>query len=327
MSKHNTHPSDADSGKPHVADNARVSPTLPTQASPLLPPTTTDSASKRKHFRPTRGRAFQAHSDPRETRSSNINTSVQAEPTRTHPSECRRSWWDPIFLALSTLLKYKTASLIHCHFNLDLIFCWAVLFLSCGAPYWYYRWIRESPIVEDTSPNRVSTNSGSETRIPSTPFGERKIQRLSRFWKSQQIIVGVTIAWVNTPHPCRMVTLTLIMNRPLFPLISVSPLPKCSWAYIFAALALLYAIMTFSISVFYKEHFELPRYYKGADLKVFFFALAFISNNLFPCLFRADKGSFFHKDRFQVWVFLSLPSAWFTGWIVIYFYSPAVLTK
>ncbi|KAF7776609.1 hypothetical protein Agabi119p4_5002 [Agaricus bisporus var. burnettii] len=154
---------------------------------------------------------------------------------------------------------------------LGLLFDVAIVFLSGGVPYWYYHFAHPR-FSHDTALGE----SASDTIVNYEEHWSNRVRQISKVWKTHQLIVGAVLA-------------------PTFPLLSISPLPKCSWAYTFAVLCLLYGSMTFTICVIHGVYFH--------DIDT-------------SELHITPDGGFFCKEILHLYVSLSLPTVWFAGFVV-----------
>ncbi|XP_006456881.1 hypothetical protein AGABI2DRAFT_122763 [Agaricus bisporus var. bisporus H97] len=155
---------------------------------------------------------------------------------------------------------------------LGLVFDSAIVFLSGGVPYWYYRFAHPR-FPHDRE--RELGESASATILNYEEHWSNKVPQIFKVWKTHRLIVGAVLA-------------------PMFPLLSVSPLPKCSWAYIFAILCLLYGLITIAICVFHAIYFH--------DIDA-------------SKLSTIPDGGFFCREILHLYVFLSLPTVWFAGFV------------
>ncbi|KAF9445337.1 hypothetical protein P691DRAFT_735160 [Macrolepiota fuliginosa MF-IS2] len=158
---------------------------------------------------------------------------------------------------------------------LTYLFIFAVVFLSAGMPYWYYRCHRPRTAIS-VQPDPECAQS--ETDSLCNGIWQNKLPQLLRAWKTHRTFIGFLLAF-------------------MFPMVSVSPLPKCSWAYIFAMIGVADGPVAYGMCYLYEEHFNRPDESPNKPL--------------FDAWFKSPQHGLSHEHTLRFWVFISLPTVWF----------------
>ncbi|KAF9445012.1 hypothetical protein P691DRAFT_806332 [Macrolepiota fuliginosa MF-IS2] len=160
-------------------------------------------------------------------------------------------------------------------------FIFAAVFLSAGIPYWFYRHHR--PRTAEAIQSNLEYAQSETDPLHSSAWQSKCPQPLQT-WKIHRIFIGFLLAF-------------------MFPMISVSPLPKCSWAYVFAVIGVVDGSVAFAICCLYEEHFG---------------RLDASSSNkpLSDAWSKSLQHDWSHKQTLPFWVFISLPTMWFFGFLM-----------
>jgi len=144
--------------------------------------------------------------------------------------------------------------------------------MSLGVPYWYYRYYRLQKVHDILKPEDVS-------KIAKTAYSHEErwktvVKRLELQWKAGYALSSGTLPII-------------------FPMLTIFPTARCTWASLLATVALLSGLACLVITILYQNHLD-----------------TFQQTAITQTWYTTSRRSWIQCTTQRFWVFLSLPVIW-----------------